>query len=308
VLSAAGGEVSLTAPNLEFSGGSRGGLVYVTVDGWERAFTLRAAFPEAGQPVLLPRIDSPILRLIAPPAANPGAPLPVTLEVDNTGDIPGAYAELGFDRNNDGQYTAEADEVKSFPGDRRVRLLFGVEASDGCLALKPEVQDWKDEVDASGAFGPRTFRVRLLTDKKDQPFLDAKRIDGTDLAAALVSEFTEKVVLDGTKPEGVRIVDLPKKEAAPGSLFRLTATGEDLESGIREVVFYLGKPGPNGEAPPGVERVKAQYEEKARVWAAELTAPADPPGPFFVTVQFTNGVGLSASDTVSSAQFGKEKK
>jgi hypothetical protein len=74
------------------------------------------------------------------------------------------------------------------------------------------------------------------------------------------------------------------------------------------VVFYLGKPGPGGEAPPGVERVKAQYEEKARVWTAELTAPADPSGPFFVTVQFTNGVGLSASNTLSSAQLGKEKK
>ncbi len=131
------------------------GLVYLTIDGWERAYTYYTTFPtdggQAGQPQAIRNI--PVVRMIIPAVANPGAPLPVALEVDMNGPVAGKQVALGFDRDNDGTYSADSDELATFPGDRQVRILVGV--ADGALLLQPQVQDWKKDWDASNVFGPR---------------------------------------------------------------------------------------------------------------------------------------------------------
>ena len=81
------------------------GLVYLTIDGWERAFTYYTTFPtdggQAGQPT--PIRNVPVVRLTVPAVANPGAPLAVGLEVDFNSTAKEQVA-LGFDRDNDGVY------------------------------------------------------------------------------------------------------------------------------------------------------------------------------------------------------------
>ena len=195
--------MKLTAENLEFAEGveHKNGLVYLTIDGWERAYTFATTFPsDEGQPGKPTPVNAALVRLDAPAVANPGAPLPIGLEVDNAA---GALVELGFDRDNDGKFQDANDEIMTFPGSRRVRMLVGGAGPGGCLLLQPEVKDWAAELDTTGVAGQRTLRVRVLRDGADLPFLDARR-DHTGRDAGRDRQANPSIGGAGQQPTGAR--------------------------------------------------------------------------------------------------------
>src|SRR5262249_46068435 len=91
-----GGRLVLPAEDLELNETGKKGLVYLTVDGYQRAFTFSTDFPRGGSLSTPDLIQTPIARLSLSPAANPSEPYPVRLEVDNAGPVAGV--ELGLDR------------------------------------------------------------------------------------------------------------------------------------------------------------------------------------------------------------------
>jgi hypothetical protein len=80
----------------------------------------------------------------------------------------------------------------------------------------------------------------------------------------------------------------------PGQPLRLVATGDDPESGIQQVVFFLGKPTADLKVPEMVLPVEGVPDVKKTTWKAELPAPSDKGGVVAVTAQFTNGAGLKS--------------
>src|SRR5262249_27256177 len=112
--------VVLEARNLQFrEGGDRNGLVYLAVDGYQRAYTDRSTFA-GDQPSEPRRIDDAVLRLNAARAVAPGAPSKVGVEADNT--PPDSTIELGLYR--DARFQEVEGELIELVGDRRVRMFF----------------------------------------------------------------------------------------------------------------------------------------------------------------------------------------
>src|SRR5207253_1544892 len=108
-----------------------------------------------------------------------------------------------------------------------------------------------------------------------------------------VRRFSQDVVFDGNPPDRVQLLDVPVR-AARGQPLTVTATGQDLDSGIQQVLFFVGKP-VAGKPPPTATTVPGQVVPgTTSLWTASLPLPPGAQGPTDVTVQFVNGVGLSA--------------
>jgi hypothetical protein len=290
-----GDEVVLLAENLQFLGKEQpAGLVYLTIDGYERAFTFSTTFPREGIVTEPQRIDIPVLRLNAPRFSAPTPKYLIGLEVDNTKKTERVdLSLLGLGVDKDDKVVEQATPLMQFTGDRRQLVLFAVPGPGGAMLFKPEVQDWSTVQDLSEVFGKRTLRLRLLDDQ-DKPV--QVRNSATN---ELTEEILEPMVLDGTKPLNVKFIDFPPK-LPRGAPLPLKAVGTDPESGISRVVFYSGTPPADGKLPPTavVAEGKPVGAPDVKYWVAELPVNTEKKGIVEVTVQFTNGAGLSASDTV----------
>jgi len=290
-LAAPGGELVLSADNLKFQGGDdrRNGLVYLTIDGYERAFTYNTTFPQGNTPSTPARIIQPVLGIDVPKFAAPTATFKIGVEVDNAPS--GAIAELGIDRDSDGKFEEANGEIVKFVGDRQERILLSVFGPSGSIVLKPEVSDWSADLDLTEVFGPRSLRLRLLDKGQVIPARDSAE-------DKLVPEVLRTVTLDGTRPEGVKFVGFPK-QLDRGSLLPVKATSAVPESGIANVVFFTGKLAADGKIPESAIVVNGKLiDAKANLWAADLPLPTDQKSTHEVSVRFTNGAGLTAIETV----------
>jgi Carboxypeptidase regulatory-like domain len=311
----AGQKVQLVADKLQFKGTPpEHGRIYVTVDGFKRAFIFNNSFTE-GAPV--PLSGGTRARIVAPRYAVPGAKLAVRLEVDNPPPLGGGFVDLGFDRAGNGQFAEDL-----LPGFREQHVFFVPEGPKGGMAFKTVVHDWASEEDTAEVYGPRQFRVQLydrdpktggkgkLIDLVDEVSDQAKTEERLPLFAGqpdspyapLTFDAEKKavlaeVILDGTEPEGLKFVGWPK-QLVRGKTLPLKATAFDKESGIRKVTFFLGEPVDNKLPPKAVVAVGKPGAPGADVWEGELPIPTAKPGTFDVSVQFTNGAGLSATETV----------
>jgi hypothetical protein len=305
-------KVQLVAEKIQFRGlPPKQGRVYVTVDGFERAFIFNNSFTE-GAPKAIARGTR--ARIVAPRFVEPGGKCPVTVEVDDPPPTGGGFVELGFDRAGNKQFA-----VQSLPGFREQHVYFVPEGPKGGLTFKTNVQDWVKELDTAEVSGKRSLRVQLFTlnpktgDRGElinivdegPPAEDAHPLFTTQprsIHAPLVFDPDTKaveaeIILDPTAPEGIAFVGWPK-QLVKGTTLVLKATGHDDESGISKVTFFMG-PAVDGKMPPkAVESPGKLLDEKTKVWEGELPLPTDKPGKFEVSVQFTNRAGLSASDTV----------
>lgn len=289
-----GGELTLTAEKLEFV--ERGpSLFWLTVDGYERAFLFSTKFPESGSVITPSPYSQPVFALNADASADPAAPFPARLQIDNFGE---ARGQLVVARDALGETKEEVfDEfhndplVARFDNDRAVRLLLGTSDPSGCLTIKPEVRDWSRDIDFSGVQGIRYLLLRKVPAGPDEKILDAGTREET-------REIVVKFTLDASPPQGLRFVDFPE-QLVRGDPLPVKATAQDEESQIQKVVFFLGKPGPDGKPPQGVVPVPGKLADKDKnVWVAALDAPTDQKAKLEVTVQATNGANLSASETV----------
>jgi hypothetical protein len=274
--------------------------VYLTVDGYERAFLFNATFPPSGTPTFPTLITNVGMRLDAPRYANPEVPYHVGVEVDNA--RPDYWPRLDILTrvvNEDDKLETQARELAEFRGDRRLRMLFAPGGPEGGLLFQPEMQDWGTDLDLSAVHGRTTLRLRMLDRAgKEVRFRnnEASRPAG---AEDLVTEIQKDVMLDSTPPENMRFVDLPEK-AVRGKAQLVTATAEDPESGIRGAVFFLGKSLPGGKIPEGaLQAVGRPFVPTPNLWAAELQVARDQRAPLDVSVQFTNGAGLTRTVTAT---------
>jgi hypothetical protein len=286
VLTDPGQEVELTAENLRFNGKPpTTGRVFVTVDGYERAFIYQTDFikPEATPD----EVTRPDLRIAFPsPYALAARTFPVRLEVDTP---PRATMSLhvGLDRNKDGKVTGR--ELRELPpGDRWQHVRVLPPGQDGALILQTEVRPWTVDLNSAGLFGP--FEVQAWADYT------------TEAGERLRLQGKRTVTFDGTPPEDPLFdTDAMPRELEIGAALPVAATVHEGESPITEAIFFLGKPGPDKKLPPDTVKGLVIAPAKGDLWraTARLPIPADAKSPTLVTVQFTNAVGLSADQTIT---------
>jgi hypothetical protein len=292
----------LVAEDLQFVAGKPlNGLVFLNVDGYERAFTFRTTFARSGLRTTADRIQDASLGITAPEFARPSAKFPVTVEVDDLTklelrDRVRILLELGTpvpkEAKGADKEAESYSELAEFRGERDQHLFFAVGLRGGLL-FRPEVKDWHAAVDLSGVFGPVQLRARMLDDKGDPiAVLDKER--GVPNVRAVV----RTVILDATPPEDVRFVAVAQK-AVRGSALIVYATGTDPESGIAEVAFFRGRPLAGGKVPETVMIPGELVAPKRRIWGARIAVAKDERGPVVVSVRFTNRVGLSTMATRS---------
>jgi hypothetical protein len=284
-LTKAGEEKTLVARDLPLRAGDAPGLVYLTVDGYQRAFTFRITnSPGTSQ---LPVVQDPLIRLLARDAVSATAPSKISLEADN---VPlGARIEMGLYEDDSFSDEKRHGKLFVFPGARQVQLFFTPVSSGGGLLFSSKVADWTDELDATKEFGSRVLRVRLRDkSNQDKPFTRAVREGQLEES---VERIAFRMFITSTTPEGVKFIWGRDKTAERGGTLKLKATGRDPKTDIAKVVFFLGKP-KEGKLPP--DTVAGVRTKDKDIWTADVEIPPDKTGVLDLGVQFTNTAGLDA--------------
>jgi hypothetical protein len=287
VLLQAGQSTLLEAQKLDLKTSEDSGLVYVKVDGYERAFTFQFTNAEEGKAAQLKRLNDPILRLLADRVAASGGPSNVGLEADNLPE--GSKIELGLYRDNSFKPEKRDGKLLVYEGSRRTQVFFSPQGPEGGLAFRTQVADWTTDIETTKVFGNRILLLQLAREGKHVDFTGA--LNNGPLSTELVDQVTAGLLIDGTPPEAVKFVDFPKEQVR-GTLLTLKATGRDPESGIRKVVFFVGKLA-EGKIPPAAVQAEGEKVKDKDLWVADLPVATDKPGILEVGVQFTNGVGLT---------------
>ena len=266
-----GSEVALVASKLKFAG-KPGGRFAVSVDGFDRAFVYEIG--AEGNNATPP--DKGFARLDLPKFAVPGKPLPVRVEVFQDAEA-GAKPTLTFVRSPVG------DPQQLLPPDAGMRdetrsLRVG---GEGELILASTVRDWVVPVDTAGVYGKRTFKLGTAG-------------DGT----TPVTPFEWPITFDATPP-ALKLDALPPTKLV-GSTLQVFAAASDDESGLTEVVFYLGEPpAADGKLPPTTEKAAGLPALAAKGgptpgrFTASFSLP-DVKGKVKLYAKATNGAGLSA--------------
>jgi hypothetical protein len=299
--------VSLFAMDLQIAKESTE-LVTIQVDDFKRAFLFETTFPAKASQPSANKIPEPALRLVAPAAHDPQKPLPVTVEADNLEE--GQQLVLELLTAFPGKPTPVPIERVVFPGERSRKLFINLAGPREGLLLRPVVEDWSKQLDVSGQIGKRQLRLRLVEPQAGNKEASLKFVDTETLKKK--SEIVKDIFLDPTPPEILSLEVVPATPPVPayrGRTLSLRARGVDPESDIREVLFFAGKPAPDGSIPPGAVVRKgsrppkpqkeadkgAKSEKESDYWFADLPVPADQSGPFFASVRFVNHAGLSAT-------------
>ncbi len=279
-------EVTLSAENLEFAEdrATDEGLIHVTVDGYERAFNYRMAFPREGG-VSIGRATAPTIRVPPSKAIKSGEPYLLKLPTETTRrDV---KIEVGMDRNNGDNFELE----KTLLGAREERIEFNPCGEGGSLIFVTKVNDWQVPLLGDKQFkGKCRVQVRMLDPK------------GT-----LLEESFQTVTVDDTPPD-VRFLKIddtvvPKNrdedkalevEQLKPEILTVVAEGSDPESGIKEASFWVGEW--VNDKPPATPPVPGKLLKDGKV-----TAELGPirPGKVTISVQFTNNAKLSEHKTIT---------
>lgn len=213
--------------------------------------------------------DRPAIRLQVPARVAAGNKLKFPVLVDNA--PPGSGLEVALGRKNElGGFLTE----KTFTFPTAGHQAIGFAADGNALTFASASTDWTVELDTRKYQGFYLLRAWL----RDQ--------SGKALAEAEVP-----VIIDGTPPEKVTLVNLPAK-VVTGAHLNLRSQAEDAETGIATVQFFLGRP-LEGQLPANAPVVSALPTEGAGpIWGGSLPLSGDRRGPTPVSVKVTNQVGL----------------
>jgi hypothetical protein len=284
----------LEARDLQLEGNARG-FVYLNVDGVPRAFVFGADFPVSGKPTTSLLATSPILATSLPRYARPSAAMPLIVETGGARISENARIKLDLlASSKDGK--DEYAEVAEFKGPRQEKLFFGKTGPNGGLLFQPEVKDWSATVDLSGVLGTTKVRLRLFNqDGKEQEVINGAKPPSPD-GGETTREMVQEITIDATPPVVKDLGTVPSP-VARGRKLLVKARCADDESTVTEVVFYLGKPGPDGKMAPDAPQARARLEKDD--WQAEFDVPADQKSPLGVVVRVTNGVGMQTTKSLS---------
>lgn len=257
------GKVTLFAEGVKFKDKQEKKVrIAVSVDGYDRAFLIDTNFEAEA---VLSKDGLTNVKLSSERQV-PGKPVLVTVEAE---DKATAGASLSVDRTGEGRY----DLIQKYATARREAIFVKVGGPNDSVQLTPVVEDWTYLFDTKSVAGVRTFKVVTSSN----------------------AEATRALLVDRTAPVEVKLVDLPAKAAAVTATEHvLKASGLDAESGIADVIFYVGdapaadgKPAPGGKAVHGVKAADGTWASKAPVRLPETR------GEIKVGVRFVNGVGLT---------------
>lgn len=289
--------VHLAAEDVRLNEASnRSGVVTIQADGYNRAFAFLTDFPSSGRSSKPDRRGDQTLRLKLDEFADPYNRVPVVIEADNLVEPEDARLLLEVATPVPGKKEAEEqfNVLAEFRGERDVQLFYRGGGRNGGLRFVPEVRDWSKKLDFGGLYGSVTLRLRLL----DKAGAAKEVLDGE--RGVKVKEVRKTILLDDTPPEGVRLT-LVSRAVVRGKPFVVEARGSDPESGIRDVIFFLGRLPAADKLPTNAITVpgKRVNKEGGSFWTADLVARSDAPNPLDVSVQFINKVGLSTNQTIT---------
>jgi hypothetical protein len=306
--------VELSADKVKFVGdvAPRNGRIYVTVDGYRRAFLYKCTFAE-GQLTQLK--DEMRARIVAQRYVLPGPKTPVLLEVDTKNYEEGdddspqkAMVELKFDRIGDGTY--EAVPGSPFRGLREQAVEYKVDAET--LVLRTKVADRVVVLNTEGINGRRSLQIRLLT-AKGTPIPLADEQDERTEKIALYNAGPEnsfaplrfvrdkglvigQMVLDGTPPEELVIEKLPAKITPEGRLKPIVRVKERSldQAPVGKVQFFLGPFEKGGKIPEKAVISEGEFDKTLKAYVAkdDLIVPAEARGKAEVSVQVTTATGV----------------
>jgi hypothetical protein len=281
----------LEATNLTFEGGKNtNGFVYLTVDGYRRAYVYDVNFYITGTEGTVPGVTQRLVRLAVPRYAQPSDQFPVTIEADGISRRGRERLRLGVlseDKKGEGDVFTY---LPDFTEPRSERLRFAEGPRGGTLVFHPEVKDWSTTLDLSGIVGPTKLQLLVVDEKGEPQDVRDGNLPGTTLIKKAV---VQEIVLDDSPPD--QLVLDATRPAYRGKNLAVRALAADAQSGIASVLFYLGKPIPDGKLPPDTVRALGKPGKKPDLWVAELPVAADQKSPLPVSVLVTNRAGLSAT-------------
>jgi hypothetical protein len=290
VMGKPGDSVTLTASELDLdpTAASEIGSFAVDIDDLPRAFVFRGVFAREGD-ATTPHLDfTPDLRVRSGEVSASGGQFAATLEVDNP--PPGARLEVRLGREGLGGFSAD----RTLPSRPAARRRIGFALHDKALAFTASAADWSVPIDSEGVEGRRLIQVKLL-DRQGRVIKDGQ----------LIKEVFRPVAFDRSPPAGVHLINAPKR-AKPSTVLTLRATAGPSVSGIKRVVFFLGKLSADGKLPIGGTIIEgAPLPNEKDTWWANLPLPAAE-GATDVSVAFYNAVGLVSSESVNIVLVGGE--
>jgi hypothetical protein len=256
----------LIAKGLHFLGSPpEKGYVYLTADGYERAFIFETTFTRQDTPVTPLRVagKNPHLHLKCSPYSSQDPKFPVVIELDNAtrSDV---ILELGWDPSGTGAF-----ETREFAGDREQKARLNPKNAYGALSFETQVRDWSAAIDLSQTSGKIKLRGRLLD--PNHKTLELETGDGQSTA-----EIVQTVVIDNTPPEVPMLLETGESFARGANhTFRIKAL--DNESGIESVeLFFAPTPEEDKNKPKGGEQAAPPRDESGNgIWTATLTMPVD---------------------------------
>jgi len=282
-----GKEPSVTLKG-RIEGAGPGLLVYVGVDGIERAFKYALGTPDAEGKIQLTRVTEPAVRVsLASPTqpiiVPPTAKFPVRIEVDNP--TPGDSLEVRMKPIGAGEELTERLKIDSTRDDHAWLETAGL---GGGLLFTTRSRDWVKDLNLANLQGRVQVDVVLL----DQAGKERVSVPPT---------VPLRLIVDGTPPERIAFLPMPNPlKLQKGKTLTLVARVEDPETEVVKATFFLAKDLDEGKMP--ADAIKAVghklasfpvfgYEEER--WAGDLKVPDDFRGPGVVGVIFTNKAGIT---------------
>jgi hypothetical protein len=283
--------------------GTTQGDIYVTVDGFRRAFIFHHDLapkdsPDTGSPV-----TTPAVRLQAPPVIVLGTKLAFPLQVDYTPQEVGGVAGPAPDEvtlevsvfRDSSKGDLQFRKKLPAPGHRKHELAFALGGPDGALLLKTGERDWTladlDTKKIQGKLGERFLQIRLL-DKQGKV---VTWLDKNNRRQKL--EYAKTVTFVKGLGGLVAFIKKPSR-ALFGQDLALEARSKNPDLRLSEVAMFLGKPPADGKVPPTAEEA---VPGKGATWAAELTLPEAGKKKVVVSLvakgQFADGVMHTLTDS-----------
>jgi hypothetical protein len=260
---------TLTATGIQLDEGSDpNGFFYLTVDGVPRAFIYKTTFNRDGGETRPDRFDSFDIRFQTPPGDwyfNSNEKFEVEVNVDNPPEGAKVLLELAEDGTPNVDRSAGPVEA------RYQHLGMSPISPDGALLFEANIGDRSIPLDIHDIVGKRIVRAIL------------KNSEG-----APIKTYSKPITLDNSEPINLKVV---QAEEIANGMAEISVRGEDPESDIKAVRFYLGKPA--GKKPPAnAAPIDANYDKEKKAWTKQIPIPQ--PGEVDLTAEFVNNVDLTA--------------
>jgi hypothetical protein len=206
-------------------------------------------------------------------SAKPADKYPLRLEVDNAS--PTSKLVVRLDRSGSGTF-GESDESTTLPSTREEKVYVDPQGEIEGIVVNYRVSDWVYNLDTRALRGKHELQAVLKNGDKEE------------------AKYSCFLILDDTPPESIAFGPLPEKHVK-GTLLSLKASAQDPETSIKQAIFFLGAPGPDGKL-PDVKVEGTPIDAAIGLWGAELPIP-DKKGMIEVGVMFVNETGLPAVKT-----------